>query len=328
MTTPPLLTLICKKDPPNHVRRAAVNADGRCSYCWKRGHTPTDATADPEELLGVLISAGGIRYELVDPDGRVVRRDVIQCSAKNVERVVFNGFETTNLTLFSRSRWPHDAWPDDEVGRHRLQALGHSVWYDIKSGDKNWRPVGEPAPMTAPEEAAAPAPEEPAPPPEELMSFDPVEVDAVLTTIKNLRVSDRIKAPVQDVLEEKLLAPDFRRALEERWGCHCAVTGITARECLAPCRIKPWAECTTQERMDPCNGLLLNVSLAPLFLKHLITFGADGVLRTSPRLDAETVEALHLQSDLRLRPEFDMEQCRSYFEHHWVAFELKSREAA
>ncbi len=172
-------------------------------------------------LLGVLISAGGIRCDLIDPAGQVVSRDYVRCTAKTVDRVVFNGYETTNFALFSRSRWPHDAYPDDDVGRQRLQALGHSVWYDIRSGAAGWKPVGSSAPMTAPAEAPTPAAVEPPPPPAELMSFDPVEVEAVLTTIRNLRISDRSKALVLADLEERLLQPEFRRALEERSSEKC-----------------------------------------------------------------------------------------------------------
>ncbi len=69
---------------------------------------PVDTTTDPEVLLGVLISAGSIRCDLIDPAGQVVSRDYVRCTAKTVDRVVFNGYETTNLALFSRSRWPHD----------------------------------------------------------------------------------------------------------------------------------------------------------------------------------------------------------------------------
>ncbi len=94
-----------------------------------------------------------------------------------------------------------------------------------------------------------------------------------------------------------------------------------------PCRLKPWAECTDAERTDPSNGILLNASLAPLFLAHLITFGAAGKLRVSPRLDAATAAALNLQNDLRLQPEINVELCRPYCEHHWIAFEIKAREA-
>ena len=63
------------------------------AYCWCRGHTPVNTTADPEVLLGVLISAGSIRCDLIDPAGQVVGREYVRCTAKTVERIIMKARE-------------------------------------------------------------------------------------------------------------------------------------------------------------------------------------------------------------------------------------------
>ena len=106
----------------------------------------------------------------------------------------------------------------------------------------------------------------------------------------------------------------FRKKLDERWYCRCAVTGISAREVLRASHIKPWVDSTDEERMDPNNGLLLSANLDALFDKGLITFASDGSIVFSEKLSADDREKLGLTESMSLKqrtPEQD-----KYMEYH------------
>lgn len=94
----------------------------------------------------------------------------------------------------------------------------------------------------------------------------------------------------------------FREALFELWvGC-CAVTGATLPPALLRAsHVKPWADASDDERLDPFNGLLLAVHLDALFDAGLVAFSDDGAMLVSPDLNADTRRTFGLFPGLRLQ---------------------------
>jgi len=87
----------------------------------------------------------------------------------------------------------------------------------------------------------------------------------------------------------------FRGDLERVEG-RCRVTGITQLDLLRASHIKPWAECTDRERLDPNNGLLLAPHVDLLFELGYITFTANGRVRVSKQLEPAVARAWRIKS--------------------------------
>ena len=94
----------------------------------------------------------------------------------------------------------------------------------------------------------------------------------------------------------------YRKRLEKLWDGACAVTGVSRPELLRASHAKPWAECDTgSERLNPYNGLLLNVALDALFDKFLISFDDEGRILISPELNQQELALVGIHPDLRMR---------------------------
>jgi predicted restriction endonuclease len=94
----------------------------------------------------------------------------------------------------------------------------------------------------------------------------------------------------------------FRQALMDYWGGACAVTGIAVPELLRASHAKPWAECATDaERLKVFNGFLLCAHLDALFDRGLMTFGEQGGMMLSVRIDDATRSKLNLNLPSKLR---------------------------
>ncbi len=68
----------------------------------------------------------------------------------------------------------------------------------------------------------------------------------------------------------------FREALLEYWDHRCPLTGITEPELLRASHIRPWAECSDEERLDVHNGLILSALWDAAFDKGLVSFADHG----------------------------------------------------
>ncbi len=93
----------------------------------------------------------------------------------------------------------------------------------------------------------------------------------------------------------------FRDALIDYWDGCCPLTGITERGLLRASHIKPWADCSDEERLDVHNGLLLSALWDAAFDRGFVSFTADGAVLTSPRLSETARVALGLRAAPRLR---------------------------
>jgi len=70
----------------------------------------------------------------------------------------------------------------------------------------------------------------------------------------------------------------------------CVICSIQQRELLIASHIKPWRDCTSTERLDVNNGLLLCALHDALFDKGLISFTPEGDILYSSELRKEEVE--------------------------------------
>lgn len=82
----------------------------------------------------------------------------------------------------------------------------------------------------------------------------------------------------------------------------CRVTGVSDRKLLRASHIKPWRDCSNEERLDGANGLMLSPHIDLLFDRHLITFEDDGNLFISPSLDPEVLSLWKISSLKVARP--------------------------
>jgi hypothetical protein len=77
---------------------------------------------------------------------------------------------------------------------------------------------------------------------------------------------------------------EFGSKVRELWNHRCAVTGSSTMAALEASHIKPWADSTDDERLDPNNGLLLTANLHRLFDAGLISFEDSGKILVSSKL--------------------------------------------
>jgi len=87
----------------------------------------------------------------------------------------------------------------------------------------------------------------------------------------------------------------------------CRVTGVTNPNYLRASHIKPWRDCTDDEKLHGCNGLLLAPHVDHLFDKGMISFSEDGDLIISEKLDCSILAQWNISSILNVGP-FNEEQ--------------------
>lgn len=101
------------------------------------------------------------------------------------------------------------------------------------------------------------------------------------------------------LVDARLGMGDFRSALVRRWRNQCAVTGCDISEILRASHIKPWADSSNKERLDPANGFLLAAHIDALFDGGLISFTDAGTMLLSSSLSAKDCTLLRLPTRLR-----------------------------
>lgn len=102
------------------------------------------------------------------------------------------------------------------------------------------------------------------------------------------------------IIQSRVGQGKFRRNVLNLWGC-CAVTGVTDERMLKASHIKPWRVADNEERLDPHNGLALVPNLDALFDRGLITFDADGLIRTSTSINVNLLIQLGVKEGMRLQ---------------------------
>lgn len=103
------------------------------------------------------------------------------------------------------------------------------------------------------------------------------DIDAILDN-DDLSKTERV-----NLVMSRIGQGAFRQKLLSYWRA-CAVTGYRDTGLLVASHIKPWRDCTSAERLDPYNGLLLTPNLDKVFDAGLITFTKRGPVALSPLL--------------------------------------------
>lgn len=103
------------------------------------------------------------------------------------------------------------------------------------------------------------------------------DIDAILED-DGLSKTERV-----DLVMSRIGQGAFRQKLLTYW-LACAVTGYRDTGLLVASHIKPWRDCTSAERLNPYNGLLLTPNLDKAFDSGLVTFTKKGPIALSPLL--------------------------------------------
>ncbi|OOG51254.1 HNH endonuclease [Rhodanobacter sp. C01] len=127
----------------------------------------------------------------------------------------------------------------------------------------------------------------------------------------------------KQLIEARLGQGSFRRGLEERWDCACALTGCDLRQVLRASHMKPWSKSKQSERLDPRNGLLLEANIDALFDGYLISFADNGSMLLSNRLTAQHRKSLGLNIR-QLRKPLEHKEL-SFLHHHRKEFDKQNR---
>lgn len=144
-----------------------------------------------------------------------------------------------------------------------------------------------------------------------LMEQTPTRLsDVVRERLAKISVTERTAEVTQRVGQDV-----FREALQEYWEGRCAVTGLALSPLLRASHSKPWAESSSEERLDVHNGFLLAVHLDALFDKGLITFLGDGALLISGQVSAGDRDLLGLQPGMQ-RLRWVADGHRPYLSYH------------
>lgn len=114
----------------------------------------------------------------------------------------------------------------------------------------------------------------------------------------------------------------FRQDLLARWDGRCALTGIDRLELLRASHIKPWSGSNNEERLDPCNGLLLSAAYDAAFDAKLISFADDGAMILAEDFSVSDAHKAGINSELKLAA-LTEKSCRYLAEHRLL---LKARE--
>lgn len=111
----------------------------------------------------------------------------------------------------------------------------------------------------------------------------------------------------------------FREKLLARYGSRCPLTGIKSPDLLIASHIKPWSACSTAERLDIENGILLSSLADRLFDQGLLTFDHGGGVVLSSTLAASDCAIL----SQHLSPSIDLTagNCRYLEYHRCIVFE-------
>ena len=94
----------------------------------------------------------------------------------------------------------------------------------------------------------------------------------------------------------------------------CRITGVSKKKYLRASHIKPWKDSSDAEKLDGNNGLMLSPHVDFLFDKGLISFGDDGAMFISTKLDKNIL--LSWKIDPEIKVGLFSEKQRHYLAYH------------
>ncbi|MBS4062624.1 MAG: HNH endonuclease [Bacteroidetes bacterium] len=129
-----------------------------------------------------------------------------------------------------------------------------------------------------------------------LSPANPESIEKLLTSSevalieKNTKLSNEEKT---SVIKIRLGQSFYRNELIELWQ-GCAVTKCKNTDLLISSHIKPFKDCSEEEKYDKYNGLLLTPNYDKLFDNYLISFSDDGEILISQKIKQEDLVALNI----------------------------------
>ncbi|PTQ76260.1 HNH endonuclease [Nitrosomonas oligotropha] len=117
----------------------------------------------------------------------------------------------------------------------------------------------------------------------------------------------------QQIIDARIGQGKYRDDLVKIWGS-CSVTGFNILPLLRASHIKPWRECTNEDRVSPYNGLLLSPDLDAAFDCGIITFSKEGRIMISQYYQIEQLAIIGIKDNLNLR--FLQSESEKYLEYH------------
>ncbi|MBX7459839.1 HNH endonuclease [Qipengyuania huizhouensis] len=197
---------------------------------------------------------------------------------------------------------PHDMLvdlPASQAGPHR-----HKCAYEAF---QEGRAAGE---QLAAEEKGGQEPTEPLTESDDVAGEDIAEEQEIARLLADASLKQTEK---EQLVMARRGQGEFRRnvqSISEK----CRLTDIAEKAMLIASHIKPWRDCSNAERLDGYNGFLLAPHVDHLFDKGWISFGADGKLMVSKKLDVEVLKAWGITND-QCSPALD-DKHLPYLEYH------------
>lgn len=105
----------------------------------------------------------------------------------------------------------------------------------------------------------------------------------------------------------------FRARMMPLWAHQCTICTIDLPIVLQASRAKPWKDCTSDERIDPYNGMLLCANHAILYKKGYIAFDGQGRIHIATDISEEDYEKFGIHSKMKIAR---TERNKPYFKWH------------
>jgi hypothetical protein len=103
----------------------------------------------------------------------------------------------------------------------------------------------------------------------------------------------------ETIVQSRIGQGQFRLSLIAYWQ-GCSVTGCSQVEILKASHIKPWRDCTNDERLNVYNGLLLLPNLDACFDIGFVSFSNEGKILISSQLSDTALAQLGIKRDMEL----------------------------
>ena len=113
----------------------------------------------------------------------------------------------------------------------------------------------------------------------------------------------------------------FREEVLELWGRKCALTQCRFEPVLKASHIRPWADCTSGDRLNKYNGIALSANADALFDRYLISFNDSGKILISPNLPPGLLKTLGLNPNQEIS---SPALCRPFLNYHRRMFKTKN----
>jgi putative restriction endonuclease len=98
---------------------------------------------------------------------------------------------------------------------------------------------------------------------------------------------------VERFIKTRVNQSAFRKIVLANYSQECAISGLNEPQLLVASHISPWSS-DVKNRLNPSNGLCLNMLYDKAFDKHLISFDNDLKLMVSPLLSASLNESVSI----------------------------------